>query len=99
MNRYVKTNWIDKSTPINADRLNKIENQLELLTDALLQAESTPDKPETDSSECVTSITINGVEYKQVNGNIEIPDLNQTTVGVLAPLNPQKDGIWIELSY
>lgn len=29
---YIKTNWIINKTPINADNLNKIENQLETLT-------------------------------------------------------------------
>lgn len=32
---YVKTNWVNNTTPINADNLNKIENELETLDTSL----------------------------------------------------------------
>lgn len=73
---YVKTNWIDNKTPVNASNLNKIEGALHYLyTNALgysdieegkgISVEITKDKSVkiSTSNEIPTSMSIKGIEY------------------------------------
>ena len=36
MQRYTKTNWVNDETYLNQENMNKIENQLETVTDELI---------------------------------------------------------------
>jgi len=39
---YTKTNWINNETPLNAENMNKIENQLSILQDNKVPINSGP---------------------------------------------------------
>lgn len=41
MQSYTKTNWINDETYLNQTNMNKIENQLETLTDEVIDIEET----------------------------------------------------------
>ena len=41
MTPYTKTNWVNDETYLNQDNMNKIENQLDTLTDEMIDFEDT----------------------------------------------------------
>lgn len=61
---YVKTNWVNGTTPVNADNMNKIEDQLEALDNEKVVANPTLAGTEDD----LTGLQVGATKYKVPSG-------------------------------
>lgn len=64
---YEKTNWVDNITPVNADNMNKIENELELLSNQPTPTEVIAN-PTSEGTENLSKLQVGSTVYNITQG-------------------------------
>lgn len=82
---YEKTNWINDQTPINADNLNKIENQLETSDTDIADLDSRVGTNETNIGTLNTDLSSLGTSVNAINTRVTE---TEARLGNIANLNP-----------
>lgn len=92
MQRYTKTNWVVDVTKVNPTNMNKIENQLETLTDEVIDIETDMPTVPTKLSDFTDDLGSSPIhthnqyltQHQDISGKLDtskVKNVNSTTVG------------------